>query len=114
MDDSSTTVSDLKTAIRRFTADRHWSPDARSLAISVSIEAAELLEHFQWRRYVRKDDRDEVTSELADVMIYCLQFAMALRIDVADAIAAKLAHNAEKYPAELFVDGQDGSATYYA
>jgi NTP pyrophosphatase (non-canonical NTP hydrolase) len=114
MRDSSATVDDLKAVIHTFTKDRGWNPDARSLAISISIEAAELLEHFQFRRYMRKGDRDEVTRELADVMIYCLQFATALKIDVAAAVAAKLEHNADKYPAALFADGQDGARNYYA
>src|SRR5215471_153381 len=69
MRDSSATVDDLKAVIHTFTKDRGWNPDARSLAISISIEAAELLEHFQWRRYTRKGDRDKVTRELADVVI---------------------------------------------
>lgn len=113
-DDASTAVGDLKAAIQRFTAERGWHPDARSLAISISIEAAELLEHFQWRRYARSDDRDELAMELADVMIYCLQFAMTHGIDVAEAVMAKLARNADKYPAELFADGQDVAGNYYA
>ncbi len=114
IDDTSTSVSDLKAAIRRFTTERGWNPDARSLAISISIEAAELLEHFQWRRYVRKDDRDELAMELADVMIYCIQFAMEHGIDIAEAVTIKLARNAEKYPRELFAEGQNGAINYYA
>src|SRR5215471_19696124 len=113
IDDKKTTIGDLKSAIQQFTTERGWNPDARSLAISISIEAAELLEHFQWHRYMRKDDRDEVANELADVVIYCLQFAMELDLDVAAAVRTKLAHSAEKYPAMLFAKDQDGASNYY-
>jgi NTP pyrophosphatase (non-canonical NTP hydrolase) len=114
MDDVSTTVQALKEAVRRFTAERGWHPDARSLAISISIEAAELLEHFQWHRYARQDDREAIRQELADVLIYCLQFAMELEIDVVAAVADKLARNADKYPAALFANEEDGASNYYA
>jgi NTP pyrophosphatase (non-canonical NTP hydrolase) len=114
MDDRSATVEDLKAGIRRFTSARGWNPGARSLAISISIEAAELLEHFQWQRDAREGDRDEVAGELADVMVYCLQFAMALDLDVTEAITAKMARNAAKYPVELFTEEQDGTRNYYA
>jgi NTP pyrophosphatase (non-canonical NTP hydrolase) len=114
MDDRSTTVDDLKAGVRRFTSARGWDPDARSLAISISIEAAELLEHFQWQRDAREGDRDEVAGELADVVVYCLQFAMALDLDVTEAITAKMARNAAKYPVELFTEEQDGTRNYYA
>jgi NTP pyrophosphatase (non-canonical NTP hydrolase) len=110
MDDRSTTVDDLKAGIRRFTSARGWDPDARSLAISISIEAAELLELFQWQRHAREGDRDE----LADVVVYCLQFAMALDLDVTEAITAKMARNAAKYPVALLTEEQDGTRNYYA
>jgi dCTP diphosphatase len=114
MDDRSTTVEDLKVGIRRFTSARRWDPDARGLAISISIEAAELLEHFQWQRSAKDDDRDEVAGELADVVVYCLQLAMALDLDVTEAITAKMVRNAAKYPVELFTEEQDGTRNYYA
>jgi NTP pyrophosphatase (non-canonical NTP hydrolase) len=114
MDDRATTIDGLKGSIRQFTSERGWNPDARSLAISISIEAAELLEHFQWNRYVKKDDHEAIENELADVLIYSLQFAMTLKIDVSEAVTRKLAVSARKYPAELFTPDQDGARNYFA
>ena len=100
-------MDEVLSAIRRFRDERDWKQfhDPRSLAISVSIEAAELLEHFQWKndaqiaRHVEAH-RGEIADEIADVTIYLLELADILGIDMKQAIFAKLEKNAVKYPVE--------------
>ena len=92
--------------IRQFRDERGWLQfhDPKSLAASISIEAAELLELFQWltpdesRRYAL-EHRERVSEEIADVAIYLIELADVAGIDLAQAIEAKLAKNAVKYPA---------------
>jgi len=91
--------------IRQFRDERDWLQfhDPKSLAASVSIEAAELLELFQWltpdesRRYAL-EHRERVSEEIADVAIYLIELADVAGIDLAQAIEAKLEKNALKYP----------------
>jgi NTP pyrophosphatase (non-canonical NTP hydrolase) len=91
--------------VRRFRDERDWLQfhDPKSLAASISIEAAELLELFQWlsadesRRYAL-EHRERVSEEIADVAIYLIELADVAGIDLAQAIEAKLAKNAVKYP----------------
>jgi NTP pyrophosphatase (non-canonical NTP hydrolase) len=105
--DGKITVQELKQQVSRFRDERDWlkydSP--KNLAISISVEAAELLEHFQWKtdEQVSEALRDEmklnkITSELADIIIYCLGFSDVLHIDVSEAVERKLNQNSEKYP----------------
>ena len=77
--------------------------------MSISIEAAELMEHFQWSRNeeitARLEDaetRQAVEEEVADVLCYVLSLANALEIDLSDAVRAKMRKNAAKYPPEKF------------
>lgn len=109
MTDSSTTFEKLKRQVSEFRDARDWLKydNPRSLAISISIEAAELLEHFQWKsdeqmRSVIKEKgtMEEVSDELADVVIYCLGFSDVVGIDLSTAVERKLRKNAEKYPIE--------------
>ena len=87
-----------------FRNDRDWKQfhNPKDLAISVSLEASELLELFQWSgadlEAARK--KPEMTEELADVMIYCIYMADALNIDIPEAIRNKIDENAAKYPVE--------------
>ncbi|MEN6479694.1 MAG: nucleotide pyrophosphohydrolase [Anaerolineales bacterium] len=108
--DDTTTVADLKRAIADFVAERDWSRnhDLKSLAVSVAIETAELLEHFQWldrdeSRNLMADEghRAEVAAEVADVLIYLLQFANAADIDLSEAFRTKMARNALRFPVGL-------------
>ena len=89
----------LRNEIKTFTEERDWdqfhSPE--NLAKSVSIEAGELLECFQWGQ---EPDMEAVTEEIADVMNYCLLLSDKLGIDSGKAIYDKLQKNAEKYPVE--------------
>jgi NTP pyrophosphatase (non-canonical NTP hydrolase) len=93
--------------IRKFRDDRDWKQfhDPKNLAVSISIEAAELLELFQWmsgeqaRRYAA-DNKERVSEEIADVAIYLIELADITGIDLSQAIEAKLEKNAKKYPVE--------------
>jgi NTP pyrophosphatase (non-canonical NTP hydrolase) len=93
--------------IRAFRDERDWMQfhDPKNLAVSIAIEAAELLEHFQWKDKTESerhaaDNRQAVAEEIADVAIYLLELADNLGIDLEKAILAKLDRNAEKYPVE--------------
>ncbi len=112
--DEDTTVLQLKQIVADFRDARNWRKydTLRNLAASISIEAAELLEHFQWKtdpevnEMVKERTRvDQVSEELADVLIYCLGFADTLQIDVSRAVRAKLEKNARKYPRTSPVPG---------
>jgi NTP pyrophosphatase (non-canonical NTP hydrolase) len=104
--DNKTTVQTLKDLIVNFGNERNWQPyqKPRDLAISISLEAAELLELFQW--YGKNDEESLKTDgklplleeELADVLIYCIQMAHTMDIGISDAIVRKLEKNAVKYP----------------
>ena len=89
-------------AIQHITA-RKWdkSNDSRGLAISLSLEANELLEYFQWSGESFGDTND-LASELADIFIYAIQVADRYNIDILAVIQAKLDKSAEKYPVEIF------------
>ena len=98
-------LDDLTRQIVAFRDERDWKQfhSPRNLAASISIEAAELLELFQWSsdETLVKDierNRDNLQRELADVLIYCLLLANDTGIDLTEAVQAKLAENAAKYP----------------
>ncbi|MDW0114233.1 MULTISPECIES: nucleotide pyrophosphohydrolase [Sporosarcina] len=95
-------MEQLQEALRKFSEERGWTGnrDARNLAISISLEASELLEHFQWQspEEAVAARRDEIAEEAADVLIYLVQFADALNIDLLEAARAKMAKNAERFP----------------
>ena len=111
MPDDSTTIADLRRLLADFVAEREWGRyhDAKNLSASIAIEAAELMEHFQW---VRNDElgelladearRGAIRDELADVMCYVLALANALNLDLSDAVALKMGKNSDKYPVEVF------------
>ena len=91
--------------IRAFRDARDWMQfhNPKNLAISITLEAAELLEHFQWKSMLEseahaKAARAEIAEEVADVAIYLLEFADHLGIDLLSAIDAKLEKNEAKYP----------------
>lgn len=77
----------------------HQSP--RTLAVSIALEAAELLDHYQWSDQA-KGGKDEVAAELADILIYVFHFAMQEGIDIPAAMLHKLEVQARKYPAKNF------------
>lgn len=109
--DERTALAELKRLVADFAAERDWERfhTPKNLAASVAIEAAELLERFQWltpeESAAVKDDaaqKNAVAEEISDVLSYLLNLADRLEIDVAAAFADKMRKNAEKYPAETF------------
>ena len=105
--DNETKLSKIKDEIKEFVHSRDWTKHhtAKNLALSISIEASELLEHFQWST---KQDIDfalknpekklEISAELADIMIYCLSFANHTGIDISEAIRNKMKINHHRFP----------------
>lgn len=107
--DQQFTVGALRSAVRQFVDERDWRQyhSPKNLAMSIAIEAAEIMEHFQWlsteEATMHMNDasqRAEVADELADVLIYCLSFANSSGIDVSEAIMKKLARNQVRFPIE--------------
>ena len=97
----------LQKALREFARERDWEQfhTPKNLATALSVEAAELLEHFQWltdeqSRTLDDAKRTAVGEELADVLLYLLQLADKLDIDQLQAAERKLRLNADKYPAD--------------
>ena len=90
-------MDELRDEIIKFKKERDWKKfhTPENLAKSISIEAAELLEHFQWGK---EYDIDEVADELADVLNYCILMADALDLDVKEIVLNKMEKNALKYP----------------
>ena len=113
MSDTTTTIADLRSLIQEFVSERNWEQfhTPKNLAMSISIEAAELMELFQWtdseessRRIGVEPHRTRLAEELADVLCYALSLANATGLDVSEAIRAKLVKNRAKYPADEFRD----------
>ncbi len=95
----------LRDELRTFAAERDWDQfhSPKNLAIALNVEAAELLEHFQWLRdeesaALPSDKRAEVREELADVLLYLIRLADKLGVDLASAALEKIKLNARKYP----------------
>ncbi len=98
-------IADLQTRLRAFAAERQWEPyqTPKNLAMAMVVEAAELVEIFQWKTPQESLTLDEATrvhlgEEIADVMLYLLQIADHCRVDLPAAVERKLALNAQKYP----------------
>ena len=115
MTDQDTRISDLKEKVAAFKKERGWGKhnNPAQLAMSISIEAAELLEHFQWGEYTTST-KDDWAEELADILIYCLNFAEGQGIDISTAIEKKLEKAAKKYPATTFNNDQNSADDYWA
>ena len=102
---------ELGSKVRRFAEERDWlqfhSP--KNLSMALSVECAELMEHFQWLGVDESVDRGrdparrgQIADEIADVCCYLLSLVNALDLDLSLAVRSKLVKNAEKYPAEKF------------
>jgi dCTP diphosphatase len=98
---------ELRDRLRAFAAERDWEQfhSPKNLAIALSVEAAELLEHFQWLREdgsqrLPAADRARVREELADVLLYLVRLSDRLGIDLVAAARDKIVLNARKYPAD--------------
>ena len=109
MADESTRVLELRQAVQAFVDERDWRQfhTPKNLAMSLAIEAAELMEHFQWvdtaDAIARGHDpagREKIGEELADVCCYLLSLTNALDMDLSDIVRDKLIKNARKYPAD--------------
>ncbi len=107
MSDKETSFQEVKDLIAEFVAERDWEQfhSPKNLSMSIAIEAAELMEHFQWMpgtlsSHVSSDRRDleDISDELADIMTYCLNLANVLDIDISTAMKNKMKKNCEKYP----------------
>lgn len=109
MRDDQTTVSQLRERVMEFARERDWvqfhSP--KNLSMALAAEAGELMEHFLWSESAASAavvadpaKRQKIADELADIVIYALEFANVSGLDVAAAIEAKLVQNAAKYPVE--------------
>lgn len=98
------TIEELMKDITAFRDERNWKQfhTPKDLAISISLEAAELLEVFQWsgKDLVVDSKKDKIKEELADVLIYCVLMADAVGLDISEIITQKLAENRVKYPVE--------------
>ena len=111
MSDSKTTVAELRQMVNDFVDRRDWHQFhlPKNLSMSLAIEAAELMEHFQWlsaeqsRAVVERPQQlAAVSDELADVLCYALAMANELGLDLSTAIRRKMAKNEQKYPAEEY------------
>ena len=108
MSDRDTTIAELRDLVRSFVDERDWRQfhAPKNLGMSLAIEAAELMEHFQWltvgeSRALRDDSQrlSAVGEELADVICYALALANELDLDLSDAVRDKVRKNELKYPA---------------
>ena len=112
--DAETTLSEVKAAALEFARERDWERfhSPKNLSMALAAEAAELMEHFLWdssEGSVKRAQSEEVADELADIVIYALEFANMTGIDLSRAIAVKMEKNARKYP----VDKARGKALKY-
>ncbi|NLS97819.1 MAG: nucleotide pyrophosphohydrolase [Planctomycetaceae bacterium] len=111
MNDDETTIFQLRQVVDRFVAERDWHQfhTPKNLAMSLAIEAAELMEHFQWltpeqswQVADRSEKKAEVGEEISDVLCYLLALANELKLDLSTALEAKMVKNAEKYPVHRY------------
>ncbi|WP_458413338.1 nucleotide pyrophosphohydrolase [Schinkia sp. CFF1] len=95
-------MQEIQKKITQFRDDRDWSQfhNPKDLAISISLEANELLENFQWKNSEEAVEKniENIKDEIADVLIYSFLFADRLGIDIEEAILNKLEKNNRKYP----------------
>ena len=114
--DPDTTVQALREMVRDFVSERQWEKfhAPKNLAMALAIEAAELMEHFQWidvadSRRVADDDQKRAAAgeELADVLCYALALANELGLDVSQAMRAKMVKNRQKYPVPRYLGRAD-------
>lgn len=111
MTDETTTVMQLRRQLADFVAERQWQKyhDAKNLSMAIAIEAAELMEHFQWvssaelgQLLADEQRRQQIAEEIADVTCFLLSLVNVLELDLSTTLARKIAKNAVKYPAETF------------
>jgi dCTP diphosphatase len=100
-------LRDIAEKLRRFTEERDWDQyhSPKNLAMAMTVEVAELLEHFQWLTEEQSKDlplekKARVAEEMADIQIYLIRMADKLGIDILDAVRGKIKQNEKKYPAD--------------
>jgi len=107
MNDRTTKISQLKALVGKFVRERDWEKfhSPKNLAMSISIEAAELMEIFQWfdtkeaASLLNKPEKAEhVKEEMADILIYLISFCNLYKIDMSDIVADKLRKNKTRFP----------------
>jgi len=108
-DDINSNIHKLKQRFKNFCSNRDWDKfhDAKELAIGLSIEAGELLDHFRFKtrdevnhKFTIPEKREEIEDELADIFIYVLRIAQMYDIDLTKSFNRKLEKNDKKYPVE--------------
>lgn len=119
MDDSDTTLEQLKALLKDFRDRRDWEQfhDPKNLADAISIEVGELMEHFLWKDKNKviqelkenRKFREEVGEELADIFAFAMHFANTVGLDIVSIIQDKVQKTEKKYP----VDKSKGNATKY-
>lgn len=111
MKDFETNIQELKDKVRDFCDARDWDQfhDPKELAIALSIEASELLEHFRWKNKeeVKKiwedsQKKEDIEDEMADILYFLLRIAQMNNIDLSEALDRKMKKNENKYPVEKF------------
>jgi NTP pyrophosphatase (non-canonical NTP hydrolase) len=119
MSDANTTLRELKERMAAFVAEREWQQfhTPKNLSMSIAIEAAELMEHFQWltveeSKNLSDEALADIGEELADIVIYALSLSNALDLDLSETILSKMDKNIRKYPKEK-VRGKSHKYTYY-
>jgi NTP pyrophosphatase (non-canonical NTP hydrolase) len=105
--DTTTTVAELKDSMAAFAHERDWEQfhTPKNLSMAIAAEAGELMEHFLWAtseesaaQCAHPIKRIKIEEELADIILFALQFANMAKIDVSSIVEAKIAQNALKYP----------------
>lgn len=108
LNDRDTTIAEIKSRVLQFARERDWEQfhAPKNLSMALAAEAGELMEHFLWgsseasREIANGPKRAKIEEELADVVIYAIEFANMTEIDLAEAIERKMAANAAKYPVD--------------
>ena len=112
-------LEELRIRVSKFVRERDWEQfhSPKNLSMALIVEAAELLEHFQWMKQsesheLSQEKRQQVEEEMADILVYLVRIADQLDIDLISAAHKKMISNAAKYPAEL-VRGSSKKYTEY-
>lgn len=109
MNDSETTLAELRRMVAEFVRERNWERfhAPKNVSMALAIEAAELMEHFQWldspasrRSELAPEQIQAIGEEVADVVCYALALCNELQLDLASTLAAKMVKNRLKYPAD--------------
>jgi dCTP diphosphatase len=105
--DAATTLQQLRSIVATFVHERNWEQfhNPKNLAMSLAIETAELMEHFQWRNLEESanvvhqtGEREKIAEEVSDCLAYILALANVMQLDLSQALVAKMAKNAQRYP----------------